>query len=117
MGPPHEPLATVLAPQTGAMGLREQEAGMGTVRCWGWPKALGHPQQGVGIQGTKGPWFLWHPKGWFLWTHGLVAHGPKHPFGGDTVARGSRGGDIHPWVFPGILPDGPPTLGARLRPL
>ena len=97
MGPPHEPLATVLAPQTGAMGLREQEAGMGTVRCWGWPTGGGT----VRCWGNR--------------TLLGVAQGQGFP--GDTVARGSRGGDIHPWVFPGVLPDGPPTLGARPRPL
>ena len=51
--------------------------------------ALGHPQQGVGVQGTKGPWFLWHPKGF-----SSAAQARGTPLGANTVARGSWGG---PW--------------------
>ena len=69
------------------------------------------------------PWQLlrkwsWAQTAWSCsWIEEFLLATKATQVDGDTVARGSRGGDDHPGCSLRSPPRWPPALGARLRPL
>ena len=97
---PYERLVAVFAPKGGAMGL-----GPGTsIR-----------QLRRGFATPRPPLRLQGPTNYKATAGGGKDPRPGRPYWGGIQSREARGEVDVTLLFPGILPDGPPTLGTRLR--